>query len=54
MPNLTENYGLKKPLPEEFYDIGVQNENMDIIDEELKKQQENVLNAMPTIVLKNW
>lgn len=38
MPNLTENYGLKKPLSEEFYDVNVQNENMDIIDEELKKR----------------
>ena len=28
---------MKKPLPEEFYDVAVQNENMDIIDEELKK-----------------
>lgn len=38
MPNITENYGLKKPLPEEFYDINVQNENMDIIDDEMKKR----------------
>lgn len=37
MPNLTSNYGLKKPLPEEFYNVQVQNENMDIIDKELKK-----------------
>ena len=37
MPNLTTNFGLTKPLPEEFYDVGVQNENMDIIDEELQK-----------------
>ena len=36
MPNTTKNYGLKKPLPEEFYDVSVQNENMDIIDAELK------------------
>lgn len=38
MPNLTENYSLKKPLPEEFYDVAVQNDNMDIIDAELKKK----------------
>ena len=38
MPNKTTNYGLKKPLPEEFYDVGVQNENMDIIDDELEKR----------------
>lgn len=37
MPNLTPNFGLTKPLPEEFYDVGVQNANMDIIDEELQK-----------------
>ena len=36
MANLTENFGLKKPLPEEFYDVNVQNENMDIIDGALK------------------
>lgn len=38
MPNKTTNYGLTKPLPSEFYDIQVQNENMDIIDRELKKR----------------
>lgn len=38
MPNKTTNYGLTKPLPEEFYDITVQNENMDKIDAELKKK----------------
>ena len=35
MSNKTSNYGLIKPLPEEFYDIDVQNQNMDIIDEAL-------------------
>lgn len=38
MPNKTTNYGLTKPLSEEFYDINVQNENMEIIDRELKKR----------------
>lgn len=37
MPNTTTNYGLKKPLPSEFYDINVHNENMEIIDEKLKE-----------------
>ena len=37
MANKTTNFGLTKPLAEEFYDVNVQNENMDIIDEELKK-----------------
>lgn len=41
MPNVTENYGLKKPLPEEFYDVNVQNENMDIIDAALKTVSNN-------------
>ena len=38
MPDVTKNYGLTKPLPEEFYDVNVQNDNMDIIDQELKKK----------------
>lgn len=37
MPNKTTNFGLIKPLPEEFYDIEVHNSNMDKIDSELKK-----------------
>ena len=37
MANKTPNYGLTKPLPEEFYDVNVQNENMDKIDEALGK-----------------
>jgi len=32
VPETTTNYGLKKPLPNEHYDIAVQNENMDTID----------------------
>lgn len=38
MPNYTENYKLKKPLQEEFYNIDDHNGNMDIIDAELKKR----------------
>lgn len=38
MANSTTNYGLTKPLAEEFYDIGVQNGNMDIIDRVLKEK----------------
>ena len=38
MANKTTNYGLIKPLPEEFYDIAVHNENMDKIDTELKNK----------------
>lgn len=36
MAQATPNYGLTKPLPEEFYDIAIQNENMDKIDQALK------------------
>jgi hypothetical protein len=36
MANKTDNFGLTKPLPDEFYDVNVHNENMDIIDETLK------------------
>ena len=38
MAEKTANYGLTKPRPEEFYDVNVMNENMDKIDEELKKR----------------
>ena len=38
MAEKTTNYGLTKPTPEDFYDVNVQNENMDIIDRELKKK----------------
>lgn len=38
MAEKTTNYGLTKPLSKEFYDVQVQNDNMDIIDEELKKK----------------
>lgn len=36
MANETPNYHLKKPLQEDFYDVEVQNANMDTIDAELK------------------
>lgn len=38
MPNWTENYNLRKPFQEEFYDIDEHNFNMDIIDAELHKR----------------
>lgn len=37
----TENYNLGKPELHEFYDVNVQNNNMDIIDEELNKLAEH-------------
>lgn len=44
MPNYTENYNLKKPLPNENYNVQDQNENMDIIDSELKKLEQKLEN----------
>ncbi|QIB68649.1 hypothetical protein Ami103574_04635 [Aminipila butyrica] len=40
--NLTDNYGLKKPEKNEFFDVQHQNDNMDRIDEQMK----NNANAM--------
>ena len=39
MANTTSNYGLIKPLEEEYYDIGVFNVNVDTIDNQLKKMK---------------
>lgn len=41
MANKTTNYGLTKPIAEDFYDVNVMNENMDIIDSELKKKYDS-------------
>lgn len=40
MPNQTTNYGLTKPLASEFYDVEVQNGNMDKIDAQMKTKSE--------------
>ena len=42
MPNYTTNYNLTKPLESELYDINVQNENLDKIDEALKNATNSV------------
>lgn len=39
MPNFTENYDLKKPLPSEPYSVEDQNENMDELDQILKDHE---------------
>ena len=54
MQNKTTNYNLNKPLANENIDIGVLNDNMDIIDAELAKKSEfsgsyNDLSDRPTI-----
>lgn len=33
----TTNYGLKKPAANEFYDVQIQNDNMDVIDNKMKE-----------------
>lgn len=46
MSNRTPNYNLEKPTPEEFYDIEVQNSNMDKIDTVLKTLSDEVANGV--------
>lgn len=45
MANTTSNYGLIKPLEEEYYDVGVFNANVDTIDRQLK-ENENSINGL--------
>lgn len=42
MPNQTTNYGLTKPLASEFYDVEVQNGNMDKIDAQMKTNADGI------------
>ena len=42
MINKTTNYNLSKPTEDEFYDVNVTNGNMDIIDSELKKNEDSI------------
>ena len=42
MGTTTENYGLKKPLETDYYDIQIQNENMDHIDQALKENANSI------------
>lgn len=44
MPNKTTNYDLTKPLPSEFYDVEVQNSNMDKIDARMKANADEIQN----------
>lgn len=43
MADKTTNYNLTKPSADDFYDVGVQNGNMDIIDEVLYAHASNVI-----------
>ena len=42
MATKTTNYGLMKPEGSDFYDIGVQNDNMDIIDKQMKANANDI------------
>ncbi len=42
MATSTSNYNLNKPSPEDFYDIEVQNENLEVIDQKLKELETGV------------
>lgn len=49
MAEQTPNYGLTKPELEEFYDVGVQNSNMDIIDSALKNSEQQLTEHLAEI-----
>lgn len=53
MADKTTNYGLTKPNPEEFYDVNVQNGNMDIIDQQLKERTPCLAVYYPANTAKN-
>lgn len=53
MAEKTKNYGLTKPNAEDFYDVNTQNENMDIIDEQLKNRIPVLATYYPTNSAKN-
>ena len=46
MPTVTQNYGIKKPIDGEKYDLKVINENADIIDESIKEVDGRISNII--------
>lgn len=54
MATTTQNYGLKKPAPDDFYTIEYQNSNMDILDTELKRIEDNFIVGTITISNSGW
>lgn len=48
MPDITTNYGLTKPLPNENYNIQHQNDNMDVIDGKLKEVEDDAAASVKT------
>lgn len=49
MPDITTNYGLKKPKENENADINILNANMDAIDEELNKRAKKPVTISGTL-----
>lgn len=52
MANTTSNYGLIKPVEEEYYDIGVFNANVDTIDNQLKENENSINELKREIILR--
>lgn len=52
MANTTSNYGLIKPVEEEYYDIGVFNANVDTIDNQLKENENSINGLKREIILR--
>ena len=52
MANTTSNYGLIKPVEEEYYDIGVFNANVDTIDRQLKANEVSINELKKEIILR--
>lgn len=53
MVNKTTNYELEQPTSEEFYDVEVQNRNMQKIDTELKNLEDNMASSTKLTELEN-
>ena len=52
MANTPSNYGLIKPVEEEYYDIGVFNANVDTIDNQLKENENSINGLKREIILR--
>ncbi len=56
MATKTMNYGLTKPDGADFYDVDVQNDNMDIIDKQMKANANDIaqLNSERKFLIKQF
>ena len=53
----TENFGLKKPEENDFYDVNIQNENMDIIESallDIKSNNTSLTFSDVSVSVENW